>query len=88
MKKDKTKLNITISTEEGAIIFKEGLNDQFIVPDEDCVSYSADRSRSLIGYYLYAIERSDWIKEFENFVVALEKKEKKKKSSNPDLKLV
>lgn len=77
-----------VEDDEGVIIFRRDAPEEFYVPESDTTD--ASRIRSCIAFFVYATQRDDWIDEFENFMVELQKKgdsdEKKKKFSH--LKLI
>tara|TARA_R100000388_G_scaffold60915_1_gene44708 strand:- start:179 stop:490 length:312 start_codon:yes stop_codon:yes gene_type:complete len=78
-----------VDEEDGVIIFRKDSPEEFYVPESE--SEEASRIRSCIAFFVYATQRDDWLDEFENFMVELQKKEDnndEKKEKFSHLKLI
>jgi hypothetical protein len=91
---DDDKITIEFDEKDGAIIFisSDGPQEQFLIPtglDED-----SDKIRASIAFFVYATQRIDWIKEFNDEMseaFADEKEhttEEEKKAKRSHLKVV
>ena len=63
---DDDKLTVEFDKEDGAIIFfaGDGPREEFLIPtgdDEYC-----DKIRASIAFFIYATQREDWIREFND----------------------
>ena len=63
---------IKLTKSEGAIVFRENSIPEIYAPVN--VGEECDSVRFTLAFLLYAVEREDWITEFEGFVDTIDKK--------------
>ncbi len=65
---------IKLTRSDGAIVFRQNLMPEIYTPIG--VSDECDSIRFTLAFLLYAVEKEDWIEEFEGFVDSIDKKYK------------
>lgn len=63
---------IKLTKNEGAIILRETSEPEVYSPQ--AAGELPDNIRFTLAFFLYAVEREDWIEEFDNFIKSLQDK--------------
>ncbi len=74
--KDGDKIKIVLNSNEGAIVFLEGDNSEYFVAPLDDEPRSKD-IRASIAFFVYAIQKEEWVEEFNKYMVEFYEEEMK-----------